>query len=158
MEWVLNMNVLLHRIVSHSHYYCEVSDEREEDKMTKRRLFEIIGGVLSIALVASMIVFLAISITVTKGYYAYYEVELKTSEYGYVYAVELDSDSRWEKQIGEPIGVLLRYNFIDINKGVNVYKNVDATFGTLELIYREATIYQIGDKYYYRVNLLQKAF
>ena len=126
--------------------------------MTKRRLFEIIGGVLSIALVLSMIVYLAISITVTKGYYDYYEVELKTSKYGYVYAIELDSDSRWEKQIDEPIGVLLRYNFIDIDKGVNVYKITDVTFGTLELVYRETTIYQIGDKYYYRENLLQRAF
>lgn len=126
--------------------------------MTKRRLFEIIGGVLSIALVLSMIVYLAISITVTKGYYAYYEVELKTSEYGYVYAVELDSDSRWEKQIDEPIGVVLRHNFMDIDNGVNVYEIKDEVFETLKLVYKEATIYQIGDKYYYRINLLQRAF
>lgn len=66
--------------------------------MTKQRLFEVIGGVFSIVIVLSMITFIIISLTVTKGYYSYYEVELKTSEYGYVYAVVLDSESQWEKQ------------------------------------------------------------
>jgi hypothetical protein len=116
----------------------------------KKRLLEIIGGVFAILIVLSMIIFITISITVTNGYYKYYEVELKTSDNGYIYAVTLD-DSIWEKHLDEPIGS------VDIN-GVYVYKVDDEVLQTLKLIHREATIYQIGDRFYYRQNVFQIAF
>lgn len=122
------------------------------------RKMEIILSVLSLSIVLFMITYLVIAITITKGYYYYDEVEVRQSDNGNLYAVYVDSNGYWEKGIDKPIMRVYDYaSFAEIDT-INVYELKDEVFGTYKLLVRDTHLYQIGEKYYVRSNLLQRAF
>ena len=115
-----------------------------------RRKLELVFGVISIAIVLFAIIYITFSVIVFKGPYSYHEIELRTTDENIEFALIIPHENMWEKQINEPIGIY--------QKDINVYYLKDDVIITYELKVRETTIYQIGDKYYYRMNLLQIAF
>lgn len=110
----------------------------------------ILQCVILIILVAFIITFSVISMTGTKGLCSYHEIELRTTNEDVEFGVIILHKNIWEKEIDSPIGVY--------KEKMNVYYEKDNVVGIFELKVRDATIYQIGDKYYYKMNLLQRAF
>lgn len=110
----------------------------------------ILLGVVLIIFVAFMITYSIISMTITKGIYSYHEIELRTTSEDIEFGVIILHENIWEKEIDSPVGIY--------KEKMNVYYEKDNVVGIFELEARDTTIYQIGDKYYYKINLLQRAF
>lgn len=55
-----------------------------------------------------------------------------------------------KKEIDSPIGIY--------KEKMNVYIEKDNVVGIFELRSRDTTIYQIGDKYYYKINLVMRRY
>ena len=98
-------------------------------------------------------VYVVIAMTITQGVYRYHEVELYVSEYGYAYAVVVDGESYWEKEVEDSVYDVLMWNSVDTEK-VNVYRIDDKTFNALKLLHRNMPIYRIDEKYYFKNNIL----
>ena len=97
-------------------------------------------------------VYVIIAVTITQGVYRYHEVELNISEYGYAYAVVVDGESYWEKEVEDSVYIILIWNSVDTEK-VNIYRIEDKTFNTLKLLYKNEVIYRIDDKYYFKKKI-----
>lgn len=121
------------------------------------RTWEVILSIASLVFVVAMFCYIIISVEFINGFYSYHEVEMNSPKNGYLYAIQIDGYGIWEKKIDEPIGVVLVYDGKDATK-VNVYRFTDEVIGDVKLIGRGRTIYQIGDKYYWRMNIFERAF
>ena len=64
----------------------------------------------------------------------------------------------WEKQIDKPISRVYDYSSSIRVDTINVYRLEDEVFETYTLIARDKILYRIGEKYYVRQNIFQKAF
>lgn len=110
----------------------------------------ILLGIILIILGVVSITYSIMSMTITKGIYSYHEIELRTTSEDIEFGVIILHENIWEKEVDSPIGIY--------QEKMNVYYEKDNVVGIYELKIRDTTIYQIGDKYYYKINLLQRAF
>lgn len=118
-----------------------------------KQKIEIVLTIIFTSLLFIAFIYIIIAITITQGIDKYYEVELYVSEYGYAYAVVVDGESYWEKEIEDSVYHVLIWNSVDTEE-VNIYRIEDKTFNTLKLLHKNMSIYKIGDKYYYKKNFL----
>ena len=118
-----------------------------------KQKIEMVLNIILVLLSFIAFIYVVIAMTITQGVYRYYEVELNISEYGYAYAIVVDGESYWEKEVEDSVYIILIWNSIDTEE-VNIYKIEDKTFNTLKLLHRNMPIYRIDDKYYFKKIIL----
>lgn len=118
-----------------------------------KQKIEMVLNIILVLLSFIAFIYIIIAIAITQGIYRYHEVELYVSEYGYAYAVVVDGESYWEKEVEDSVYDILMWNSVDTEK-VNVYRIDDKTFNTLKLLHRNMPIYRIDDKYYFKKIIL----
>ena len=110
---------------------------------------KLLAIVVIIGLLTAM-TYIVVSFTTTKGLYSYHEIEIRTTDENIEFGVIILHENIWEKEIDSPIGIY--------GTKMNVYYEKDNVAKIFELRMRNTTIYKIGDKYYYKMNLIQRAF
>ena len=118
-----------------------------------KQKIEMVLNIILVLLSFIAFIYVVIAMTITQGVYRYYEVELNISEYGYAYAIVVDGEGYWEKEVEDSVYIILIWNSIDTEE-VNIYKIEDKTFNTLKLLHRNMPIYRIDDKYYFKKIIL----